>query len=369
MVESCSTGVGRHVIDLAAGILDRGHHVHLLYSRSRIDQRFEDGLASILARGGSAEEAQMHRDISHRDLLAMMTVNRVAKQRGPFDIIHGHSSKGGAIARVGGLLSGAKRVYSPHAFLTMSPELGGKKRRVYQILEKFFDSLGHATINVSEFERQHALELGLPTRKMRVVTNGVPEVSAADRETVRHELGITDEFVFGFIGRLAAQKNPIMLVESFAESGKGSHVAAKLVIVGDGPLRELARQRAIALGVDEAIIWTGDANGPRLIAAFDALALPSQYESFPYVLLEAGAHGIPMICTNTGAASEYVVPGQTGFVVPVGDTAGFSEAMASVAGDPDLAKRMGEAALVRSRQFTLDAMVDGIERIYLDLLD
>ena len=134
-------------------------------------------------------------------------------------------------------------------------------------------------------------------------------------------------------------------------------------------MRELARQRAIALGVDHAIIWAGDANGPRLIAAFDALVLPSQYESFPYVLLEAGAHGIPMICTDTGAASEYVVHGQTGFVVPVGDTTDFAESMVRVAGDPALAKRMGEAALARSRQFTLDAMVDGIERIYLDLLN
>lgn len=369
VAESCSTGVGRHVIDLASGLIDRGHSVHLLYSRSRIDERFEQGLTFIIQRGATGEEVEMHRQVSLKDVTAILNVRRVIKRRGPFDIIHGHSSKGGAIARIGGLASGAKRIYSPHAFLTMSPDLGARKRLAYKLLERVCDYFGHASINVSGYERSHALSMGLPPHKMRVVPNGVPAILSVDRLTLRRELGIAqDEFLFGFIGRLSDQKNPLMLVESFTRCIANNKAKIRLVIIGDGPLRQVSQNRADALGVGNSILWAGDANGPRLIGAFDALLLPSQYESFPYVLLEAGAHGIPMICTNTGAASEYVVNGLTGYVVPVGDVHGFADAMAIISSDPMLASTMGLAALARSSEFTLDAMIEGIEQIYFELL-
>src|SRR5438045_5689697 len=98
VVESSAAGTGRHVMDLAEGLLARGCEVHLIYSARRMDQMFADRLAKLPAM--KRLSLPMRRNIHPGDFGIVRAVRRYLGEFGPFDLIHGHSSKGGAVARL-----------------------------------------------------------------------------------------------------------------------------------------------------------------------------------------------------------------------------------------------------------------------------
>ena len=101
VVESSAGGTGRHVLDLCEGLIARGCEVHLIHSTRRIDQLFRDRVATIK---GLHRQGQPLRTCPHpADLTATLAIRHYLQTLGPFDVIHGHSSKGGALARLAAL--------------------------------------------------------------------------------------------------------------------------------------------------------------------------------------------------------------------------------------------------------------------------
>lgn len=115
---------------------------------------------------------------------------------------------------------------------------------------------------------------------------------------------------FVTVGRLSPEKNHARLLDAFAEVG-AQHPDARLVIVGDGPLREtLAAQRA-ALGLDGSVIFTGALRNPfAVLAAADCFVLSSDYEGQPMVLLEAAVAGLPIVTVRFGSVADSLPEGQ-----------------------------------------------------------
>ena len=93
VVESCGGGTGRHVLDLSEGLLERGYDVHLIYSPHRIDQFFQRRLSQV--RSLKHVCCSLRRSMHSSDLSAVRFIRRYMREFGPFDVIHGHSSKGG----------------------------------------------------------------------------------------------------------------------------------------------------------------------------------------------------------------------------------------------------------------------------------
>jgi glycosyltransferase involved in cell wall biosynthesis len=93
------------------------------------------------------------------------------------------------------------------------------------------------------------------------------------------------------------------------------------------------------------------------MAAFDLLAIPSQYEAFPYVLLEALALGLPVITTAVGGVGHLVRQNENGVIVPVGAMEEFSDALGRLVSDESLRRQMGSASLKISSAFTSDRML------------
>src|SRR5579862_7837079 len=112
VVESSLAGTGRHVLDLSEGLLRRGCEVHLLYATRRADRLFLDRLGALP--GLRSAVVPMRTGIHPSDLPAVLAVRRYAREFGPFDVIHGHSSKGGAMARLAALGSGTPAIYTIH---------------------------------------------------------------------------------------------------------------------------------------------------------------------------------------------------------------------------------------------------------------
>jgi glycosyltransferase involved in cell wall biosynthesis len=133
-----------------------------------------------------------------------------------------------------------------------------------------------------------------------------------DRAGARAALGVGDkDFVVGFVGRLAEQKNPLDAVAAIA--AVDAKLGAKLVVIGDGELRELA-ERAAAAG-KAPVLFAGARDAKPLFSAFDCLLCTSRYEGMPVSFLEALNCGVPIISYPVGGTEELVVDGETGFVV------------------------------------------------------
>src|SRR5260221_2294 len=123
-------GSGRQVINLAENMRDLGHELHIIYSGTRISPDFRrqlDGLSNV-----QQCDVTMSRNPHPTDLKSTFRIRSYIYRNGPFDVVHGHSSQSGALARVAAIGSSAVRVYTPHAFVTMDPLLQRRERRVYR---------------------------------------------------------------------------------------------------------------------------------------------------------------------------------------------------------------------------------------------
>src|SRR5437763_3396798 len=133
VVESSAAGTGRHVMDLAEGLLARDCEVHLIYSARRMDQLFADRLAKLDSL--KCLSLPMRRSIHPGDFGMARAVRRYLRECGPFDLVHGHSSKGGAIARLAAIGTGVPAFYTIHGLVVADPGLARWKRLMYLSIE------------------------------------------------------------------------------------------------------------------------------------------------------------------------------------------------------------------------------------------
>jgi glycosyltransferase involved in cell wall biosynthesis len=320
VAEATGGGSGRHVAELAEGLLRAGCRVHLIYSELRAEQTFRDAVAGL--KGVHARQVPMRREPHWSDMAFLWQIRRYIQKAGGFDIVHAHSSKAGVLARLAAFGTGAAKIYTPHAMRTMDPTLHPGVREFYRAIEVGLARTScEAVIAVSEYERQHVIEQGVPAAKTHVVTNGIPPVRLNGRAAIRAALGIAPEDVsIGFIGRLVPQKAPGRFVAAVADVAR-QQPRVRGILVGSGPLRDSVHEAARDAGIFERIVWVTDRHGPEVLPAFDMLLMPSLYEGMPYVLLEALAVGVPVIATDVGGVAEAIEDRVTGFIVPQQDDA------------------------------------------------
>lgn len=157
----------------------------------------------------------------------------------------------------------------------------------------------------------------------------------------RHGIG-RDEFVALYVARFQAFKNHAVLLDAFARLVR-EHAAARLVLVGSGPLREACERQAADLGVAEKVLFLGETpygELPAVYAAADAKVISSDYESFCFAALEAMSTGLPVLTTDCAWVPRLVADG-AGLVVPVGDAAALAAGLKKLAENPALRQRMG----------------------------
>jgi glycosyltransferase involved in cell wall biosynthesis len=362
VVESAAGGTGRHVLDLCEGMIQRGCDVHLVYSTGRIDQAFQQRLAELPdVRHFSLP---MRTSIHPSDWVVVRDIRRYLRSAGPFDAIHGHSSKGGAIARLAAAGSGVPAFYTLHGFIMMDPGLARSKRLFYLTIEIVLSWTTRGVIAVSPEEARAAKRLGLGDARVRLVPNGIGPIRLTPREAARREVGVKDdEIVIGFVGRLVEQKAVDVLIRAFAQLVKASD-RARLAMVGAGPLDRPLRDLADRLGVAGKIVWLGERDARGVLAAFDVFALSSRKEGLPYVVLEAMAAGLPVVATRSAGVEILIEPGVNGAVVPADDPDALADALAELVNDPANLSRSGRASRRRAARVTIDRMVEGTLGVY-----
>jgi len=363
IAETFHAGVGRHIADAMTELSGRGHEIHLLYSPIRYEQQFLDRVRRLPAVYCAAIE--MPRAIGSGDLRAFRAVRRYVSANGPFDVIHGHSSKGGGYARLLKVFGAARKVvYSPHAFITLSPAVKSPKLEMYRGLERGLALLTDNVICTSNAERAHALGLGIGRDRLAVVLNGGSPYQAPARAVTRGGLGFSDsDVVVGFAGRMEDQKAPERLIAA-ARQLLPQMPNLKFLMIGDGPKRPALVHEMESAGFGPHIVWPGAVNARSLMPAMDIFVLPSRYEGFAYVLIEALYAGLPIVSTPVGGADESVVAGRNGFITPHGDADAMASVIRQLVNDAALRMKMAEASRQHADRFTVHAMVDALEAVY-----
>lgn len=241
------------------------------------------------------------------------------------------------------------------------------------VLDRLVNRFVDRVIAVSEAARTFLIEgKGYPAAKVCVVPNGrdlsvyTPGLA---REAVRKELGLDLAVpLVGTVGRLEAQKGHTFLLQAWP-SVRRELPDARLLLVGDGSLREALRAQARAAGIEGSVIFAGfRADVPRVLDAIDVLCLPSLYEGMPLTAIEASAMARPVVATAVDGTPEVVRDGCTGRLVPPADPPALARALLELLRDPDRARRLGQAARSEAlARFELDAQVEATARVYRSL--
>ncbi len=204
----------------------------------------------------------------------------------------------------------------------------------------------------STFALRTHLEAGIPESKLILVHHGVE----AGYESLPRKRVPDGTFRVLFAGQITQRKGVVYLLEAVKRIGRPD---VDLVLLGD------LAPRAVGLKKYEGCFRRAEyAPHGRLKSFFDqadVLVLPSIYDAYGLVAVEAMAAGLPVIVSeNTAAGSDVVRDGVDGFVVPIRDAEAIRDRLLRLKNDPDLARRMGESARARVREFGWSAYKDAV---------
>lgn len=240
----------------------------------------------------------------------------IARQFGPFDVLHSHSHHfSGYVLWLGRLAGIPIRISHSHNDIRGESASAGLRRKAYWRLCKWLikTNCTHALAASPSAAEDLFGEDWQRDRRAEVLFCGVdlaPFRLAADRRSVRSELGFHgDEILFGHVGRFDPQKNHRFLAEIAAEIAK-REPRARFLLVGDGPLRPDIENRFRQAGIGDLAVFTGSRpDVPRLVlGAMDAFLFPSIHEGLPLALVEAQAAGLAATISDTIAPEADFVP-------------------------------------------------------------
>lgn len=267
------------------------------------------------------------------------------------------------------------RVHGEHGWDISDPD--GSNRN-YRWLRRLHAPLVHRFVALSREIEEYLLQrVGIRRDKVVRIYNGVDSERfhpGGDGGALPEGFGGADRVIFGTVGRMHGVKDQTNLCRAFillCEQHPDLAPAMRLVMVGDGPLREPCVEMLADAGLSAQAWLPGSRDDvAELLRSLDVFVLPSQAEGISNTILEAMASGLPVIATAVGGNGELVATGQTGSLVPPGDPQALAEQMARYAADPHLRRSHGTAANERiASEFSMARMLAAYRTVYDELID
>jgi glycosyltransferase involved in cell wall biosynthesis len=375
-------GPARHVALLNAGLDARGHQTLLLYGA--LDEGEASMEAAARAAGiAMAQEPSLGRAVSAAsDAAAFRAVLRHMFRFQP-DVVHTHTAKAGTLGRSAALVYNITRrrrgkalvvhTFHGHVFEGYFSPLTS---RLVQATERALARITDRIIAISPRQRHDIVDrfhiapasktwvvpLGLDLDALLTLSPGGPDLRAAIGAAA-------DDIVVGYAGRLVPVKDLPTLLRAFASAWRAVP-SLRLVLGGDGPLREELTALASALGVASRVQFLGWIEDlPRFYATLDLFALSSINEGTPVAVIEAMAAGRAVAATNVGGVPDVVEPGTTGMLVPSGDVNALAAALIDLASDRSRRQDLGKEGRRRAAaRYSHLRLVDDIETLYVKAL-
>jgi glycosyltransferase involved in cell wall biosynthesis len=356
-------GTENHLLTLLPGLRARGLDVHLIVLVEP-DKPMDAYIAHMTGLGVPAESMIIKRDVE------FPLIGRLAQKirAGGYETVHTHLIHADWHGVVAARRAGVRKI-----FWSGHNDDPFRHRLPIRLIQAYLWRRISAGIAISEAVRQFMIQIEFaPPDKAVTVRYGLNVTGAADtqgtqaRESFRAELGIDPGAkVAGSVCRLIEQKGLPHAIQAFRQvidNVPGAHY----VIIGDGPLRPALEAQINALGLAGKVHLPGwRSNAAALMPAFDLFLMPSLWEGFGLVVLEAMAASLPVIASRISALPEIVVEGETGYLVTPADSDGLAKHLTRLLTDPALATHLGEAGLTRlQNEFSADRMIDQTMDVY-----
>lgn len=221
---------------------------------------------------------------------------------------------------------------------------------------------------VAESGSRRLRGIGIPGERITVLPNGVnlqrfKPASSAERKRARQNLNLPESaFVVGTVGSLTTVKRPDLLVEV------ARRLDARVLLIGDGPLREPLERRIRDCGLTDRVHLFGRRdNVAELLAALDVYVCPSDSEEMSNALLEAMAAGVPVVTTNVGDHARIVRPERDGLVAPPGDADALAVAIERLRYSAESRRKFAAASRARAEDFDFGRTAAAYEAYYASL--
>ncbi len=371
-------GLNVYVVELARQLVDHGCEVDIFTRVSDRDQvevtEMAPGLRAIHLHAGPARYLAPESMLKHIPAFARAVRDFASREGLRYDIIHSHYWLSGM---AGQELKWAWGV--PH--VTMFHTLGEIKNRASVSMNETDLRIESETeiiagvdrvICATEQERDQIQQLyAADPAKISVIPLGVDvgRFKPDDKEAARAALGLKDERIVLFVGRIEPLKGIDILINAAAMLD--SDVDCSVLIVGGddstkvqlSKLRELAKLR----GIDHRVAFTGAVDHDKLplyYNAADICVVPSHYESFGLVAVEAMASGLPVVASRVGGLTGTIKDGETGYLVPWLCPEPFAERIELLLDNEPLRRNLGEAAREAVGRYRWENVAAGVLDVY-----
>jgi glycosyltransferase involved in cell wall biosynthesis len=309
------------------------------------------------------------------DTLAYRAIRRTLAGFRP-DVVHTHSAKGGMLGRAAAWSLGVPAVVHTIHGAPFHPYQSAAVRAFNRRCERWAAGRCHRLISVADAMTDLMVAGGVaPRERFTTVYSGMdvePLLAAAgNREAMRQRLGIASgEVVIGKIARLFHLKGHDDLLTAAARI-VDRRPDVRFLLVGDGILRQTLARRAAELGIGDRLIFAGlvpPEEIPAYLSAMDLLVHTSFREGLARALPQALIAGRPVISYDVDGAREVVAEGETGFLVPPGDTGALADRMLALSGDAALRQRLGAEGQRRTTEpFRHQTMTRRLRDLYSEI--
>lgn len=360
-------GTENHVRAVATGLAARGHAVEVVTSSEGADEG--------VSVDGGVKVTRFHARRFRGDYLAPpwlpMKDLPAFLARSEADVFHAHAYRFAAMDEAARVKGKRGLVVTAHGFYPPENPLVAASRFIYDRATGARTlRAADVAIAVTPHEVDHYARLGVALDRVRVVPNGIPASDLADvrpQAAAKAALGVKGDLVL-FLGRLGHDKGLTTLLRA-ARRIVDRRPGATVAVVGpDAGFRRTVERLGRVLHLGTNLRVEGPTEDPGAwYNACDVFVLPSRYEAFGIVLLEAMARRKPVVASAVGGVPHVVDDARTGRLVPYGDTEALARETLAYLDAPDLATRHGEAGrrLVAER-YTWPRVVDALEKVYAD---
>lgn len=297
------------------------------------------------------------------DLPTILGLRRLMREQG-VQVVNTHSGRDTQLAGVAARTLGRKRpriVRTRHLALPITSRVG------YALLPDH-------VVTVSGFVRDFLAKAGVPAERITSVPTGIDLsrwTEDAAGGALRAELGIPAEApLIGTVAILRRKKGHAELLEALPAVFAG-FPQAHAIFAGDGPQKENLERRIAELELGGRVHLLGlRRDVANVLQSLDVFVLPTHQEALGTAFIEAGVMGLPAVASRVDGVPEVVVHGETGLLVPVGDSRAIASALIELLADPERRRSLGQKARARARErFSREAMVGGMVAVYRRLLD
>jgi glycosyltransferase involved in cell wall biosynthesis len=365
-------GAQRYVYDLATVLPTDDFEVTVLTgSDGRLLEKLREKKIRCLVLEGLTRDIHFFTDI-----LILFKLIRFFHREKP-DIIHLNSSKIGLLGAMAGRLTGVPRIiFTGHGW-AFNEDRSLWQRKIIYCLHLLTIALAHHTIAVSEQTKKQISAGNHYYHKISVIHNGLPVLDFLEpeqaRATLQEKLPAGGHWSgrpwIGTISELHKNKGLKYIIEAMHRLEVTAHHPERLpilIIIGEGERREKLQERIDRYGLQDIVFMIGRMDeAQKYLKAFDIFTLTSITEALPYVILEAGQAGRPVLASNVGGIPEIIDDMKDGILIRPGEPEEIQGSLEFLLSNPDKAHLLGENLQKKIfTHFSQDTMVKETIKLY-----